>query len=92
MLRDCTNNPKAEPNYIDKTEQRMRTQREKEEFKKAELVAETYNNIEDMFDDLKSKLELYANLSLDNPTLSYSLAMYSDDLKVLVKAIQQKIH
>ena len=70
----------------------MITQREKQEFKKAELVAETYNNIDDMFDDLKSKLELYANLSLDNPALSYSLAMYSDDLKVLVKAIQQKIH
>jgi hypothetical protein len=44
-----------------------------------------------MFDDLKAKLELYANLSLDNSKLSYSLAMYSDDLKILVEAIQYKI-
>jgi len=68
----------------------MITQREKEEFKKAELVAETYNNIDDMFVDMRSKLELYGNLSLDNSELSYSLSMYSDDLKVLLKAIEIK--
>jgi len=68
----------------------MITQREKEEFKKAELVAETYNNIDDMFVDMRSKIELYSNLSLDNSELSYSLSMYSDDLKVLLKAIELK--
>ena len=69
----------------------MVSQREKEEFEKTELVGKTYNNIEDMFNDLRAKLEMYGNLSLDNSELSYSLGMYSDDLKVLVKAIELKI-
>lgn len=69
----------------------MITQRAKEELKKIKLVEESYNDVDDMFDDLKAKLELYANLSLDNAKLSYSLAMYSDDLKILVEAIQYKI-
>lgn len=68
----------------------MITQREKEEFKKAELIAETYNNIDDMFVDMRSKLELYSDLSLNNNELSYSLSLYSDDLKVLLKAIELK--
>jgi hypothetical protein len=69
----------------------MITEREKEEFKKIEFIENSYNNVDDMFDDLRAKLELYANLSLDNDKLSYSLAMYSDDLKILVDAIQQKL-
>lgn len=70
----------------------MITQREKEEFKKSELIAETYNNIDDMFIDLRAKLELYSNLSLENSDLSYALSLCSDDLKVLLKAIHLKIN
>jgi len=69
----------------------MITEREKEEKKKIKLVVESYNNIDDMFNDLKSKLEIFANLSLDNESLSYSLAMYSDELRILIDAIHQKI-
>ena len=69
----------------------MITQREKEEFKKIELIVESYGNIDDMFNDLKAKLEIYSNLSLNNTHLEYALAVYSDDLKILVEAIQLKL-
>ena len=72
-------------------EREMITEIKKENEEKAELVAKCYNNIDDMFNDLRVKLELYANLSLENNELSYSLAMYSDELKILLRAIQLKI-
>ena len=56
--------------------------------KKSELVAKEYNDVDDMFHDLLVKLELYSCLAIDDEFLSYSLSLYTDDVKVLVKAIQ----
>ena len=60
--------------------------------KKYNLIAENYNNIDDMFDDLVVKLELISNLSLQvmGNDLSYSIAMYSSDIQDFIRAVHIK--
>jgi len=62
------------------------------EDKKYNLIAENYNNIDDMFDDVVIKLELISNLSLQamGGNLSYSIAMYSSEIQDFIRAVQIK--
>jgi len=62
------------------------------EDKKYNLIADNYNDIDNMFDDLVVKLELISNLSLQamGNDLSYSIAMYSSDIQDFIRAVEVK--
>lgn len=62
------------------------------EDKKYNLIADNYNNIDDMFNDLVIKLELISNLSLQamGNDLPYSIAMYSSDIQDFIRALEVK--
>jgi len=62
------------------------------EDKKYNLIAENYNNIDDMFNDAVVKLELISNLSLQamGNDLSYSIAMYSSEIQDFIRALEVK--
>ena len=61
--------------------------RKEEEKKQSRLISSTYNNEQDIYNDIYAKIELIKYMSLDNETLEYSLSMYATDIQILLKAL-----
>jgi len=59
---------------------------------KSNIIANEYDNIEDMFDILTVKLDLISHLGLDDISkdLSYSLSLYMNDIHSFIRAIEVK--
>ena len=63
------------------------TKRKEEELNQSKLISNTYNNEQDIFDDIYAKIELFKHISVDNETLEYSLAMYATEIQILLQAL-----
>jgi len=63
------------------------TKMSNEELERAILISESYNNEQDIYNDLYAKIELFKNLSVDNSTIEYSLSMYATEVQILLQAL-----
>jgi len=64
------------------------TARQEEKLQLSEIISNTYNNKDDLYDDIMSKIELFKHISVDNSTLEYSFAMYANELQIMVNALK----
>jgi len=64
------------------------TKREEEELEQAQLIAKTYLDKQDIYNDIYAKLELLKHIGVDNSTLEYSLSMYATDIQILLQSLK----
>lgn len=68
----------------------MITELNKEETAIAMNVSEN-QQVGDIINDIDAKLEIFRNLNTELPTLNYSLSLYTDDIRILLASLENKL-